>query len=213
MLLAAISDLHGHVPSPAAQSIIDKADVLCISGDVDSPSFESVEWIASLRKPVVLTPGNHDRFFSDPEDERFNWGLEPHIHVLIDKGCEIDGVRFWGTPWSPIFCDWAFMLPPDGLREKFAKIPKGIDVLISHVPPAIPRGRIGVIQGQNTQLGSRELYEAVCRAQPRFLFCGHIHTGNHERCRIVQTECYNVSYLNEQYEPTYLPRLVEIEPR
>ena len=210
MLIAAISDLHGYVPTPSVQVDIDRADVVCICGDVEGYDAQTLVWLNELKKPVVFTPGNHDRFFSDPTAKRYNWGLGPHVRVLIDEGCELGGVRFWGTPWSPIFFDWAFMLPSEGLRERFAKIPTGLDVLLSHGPPEIPRARIDTLAGRQKHLGSKELYEAVRRAQPRYLFCGHIHTGDHGRSRIGKTECYNVAYLDEDYAPAFGAKLVEI---
>ena len=47
------------------------------------------------------------------------------------------------------------------------------------------------------------------------LFCGHIHTGDHEPLTITHedgstTVCFNVSRLDERYEIVYEPRLLEI---
>ena len=210
MNLAILSDLHGYVPSPAAQAVVDKADAVCICGDIQSRAMHTFAWINAQKKPVVLVPGNHDWFLFDAAGAASNWGFGPHVRVLIDSGCEIDGVRFWGTPWSPIFFNWAFMLPPDGLREKYAKIPEGIDVLLTHSPPRIPRSRIDVVVGRRDPCGSAELAEAVLRAQPRHLFCGHIHTGDHTPVRLGSTLCRNVSYLDESYSPAFLPATLEL---
>lgn len=54
--------------------------------------------------------------------------------------------------------------------------------------------------------------------KPRYLFCGHIHTGDHEPLTTAHddgssTVCYNVSRLDENYEIAYDPRVLEIEPR
>ena len=210
MRLSLLSDLHGYVPSPAAQAIVDKADAVCICGDIQSRAMHTFAWINAQKKPVVLVPGNHDWFLYDPAGAPSNWGFKPHVRVLIDSGCELDGVRFWGTPWSPIFFDWAFMLPPEGLREKYAKIPEGIDVLLTHSPPRIPRSRIDMVEGRRDHCGSAELAEAVLRARPRHLFCGHIHTGDHTPVRLGSTLCRNVSYLDEQYAPAFLPATLEL---
>ncbi len=210
MTIAAISDLHGYIPAPAAQAVIDQADIVCICGDIESYAMHTFAWINALKKPVVLTPGNHDWFLSDPSGAKTNWGLGPHIHVLIDEGCDINGIRFWGTPWSPIFFNWAFMLPPDGLREKFAMIPENIDVLLCHSPPRIPRNRIDVVENRRDHCGSVELAEAVRRARPRHLLCGHIHTGDHSPVRLGETICRNVSYLDESYSPAFLPATLEL---
>ena len=103
MTLSLLSDLHGHVPSPAAQAVVDKADAVCICGDIQSRAMHTFAWINATRKPVVLVPGNHE---------------------------------------------------------------------------------------------DRE--------------CGHIHTGDHTPVRLGSTLCRNVSYLDEQYTPAYLPVLIEI---
>ena len=52
------------------------------------------------------------------------------------------GLSFYGSPWTlPISgkpCgDWAFQLKdtPAGIGVKFAAIPKGVDVLVTHMMP------------------------------------------------------------------------------
>ena len=47
MLLSLLSDLHGYVPSPAAQAIVDKADAVCICGDIQSRAMHTFAWINS----------------------------------------------------------------------------------------------------------------------------------------------------------------------
>ena len=39
------------------------------------------------------------------------------------SGCEIEGLKFYGSPWTPVFYDWAFMLPEVELAGKWAMIP------------------------------------------------------------------------------------------
>jgi len=83
----------------------------------------------------------------------------------------IDGVRFWGGPWQPDFHSWAFNLPRGApLAAKWAMIPDGIDVLITHGPPAgIGDGADGV------RAGCADLLAAVRRARPALHLFGHIH--------------------------------------
>ena len=66
------------------------------------------------------------------------------------------------------------------------------------------------LQTNSEHFGSHELTEAIINKRPRFVFCGHIHTGLHggvdfESCRI-----YNVSRLDERYEIAYEPTWVEV---
>jgi hypothetical protein len=49
----------------------------------------------------------------------------------------VEGITFWGSPWTTKFKDWAFMksdtdCPTTGLGGVFSKIPEGIDVLVTH---------------------------------------------------------------------------------
>lgn len=55
---------------------------------------------------------------------------------LEDEGIEICGIKFYGTPWQPEFCRWAFNLPRgSACLEKWNLIPDNVDVLITHTPP------------------------------------------------------------------------------
>jgi Icc-related predicted phosphoesterase len=81
---------------------------------------------------IIGVAGNHDfEFQRHPEAYR---GLP--WHYLENSGIELDGLTFWGSPWTPPFFNWAFMAEEDKLRSMFAKIPKHVDVLITHGPPA-----------------------------------------------------------------------------
>lgn len=189
-------------------------------------------WLKSVAENhrVIMTPGNHDYnifewYMIDHEGESFlsrrypfiqrfspeflmeNYGIE----VLIDQGTTVDGVRIWGTPWSKNFCSWAFMDSTDKLKLKYDLIPKGIDVIVSHDPPTClkPECDIDVnteeysVSGVKEHLGSTGLVSMLERVNPKYLLCGHIHSGDHKEHLIGKTKCYNVSYLNERYEPAY----------
>jgi hypothetical protein len=121
---------------------------------------------------------------------------------LEDELCEINGIKIWGSPWSvqdltphtlrahraDVFCrkhaprvpyyhDWAFMPPDDaGLKAAWAKVPAGVDVLITHGPPHKVRDK--TYQGANA--GCPLLADAVFkRIKPAVHCFGHIHTGYH----------------------------------
>lgn len=55
---------------------------------------------------------------------------------LEDNAVELYGLKFYGTPWQPEFCRWAFNLPRGkACLEKWDLIPEDCDVLITHTPP------------------------------------------------------------------------------
>ena len=55
-----------------------------------------------------------------------------------------------------------------------------------------------------------ELTEAIMEKRPRFVFCGHIHTGQHGGVDLEGSRIYNVSRLDERYEIAYEPTWVDV---
>ena len=66
------------------------------------------------------------------------------------------------------------------------------------------------LQTDSEHFGSPELTEAIAEKCPRFVFCGHIHTGLHGGVDFEATRIYNVSRLDERYEVAYEPTWVEV---
>src|SRR5947208_1687740 len=70
-----------------------------------------IDWLRSLPHAAkVVVAGNHDwPFVTTPDVARA--ALGPGIAYLEDRAAQVAGLRFWGSPWQPAFCDWAFNLP------------------------------------------------------------------------------------------------------
>ncbi|MCL7421771.1 MAG: hypothetical protein M8364_12785 [Methylobacter sp.] len=105
----------------------------------------------------------------EPEQSKM---LVKNAIYLEDSGIEIDGVKFWGSPWQPFFCNWAFNLPRGPkLAAVWAKIPEDIDVLITHTPP------YGILDkiDDGESVGCEDLSEALKRVKPKIHVFGHIH--------------------------------------
>ena len=56
-------------------------------------------------------------------------------HLLIDEQIDIQGLSIYGSPWCPLFNNWAYMLPEEQLKWKFKHIPEDLDILITHTSP------------------------------------------------------------------------------
>ena len=175
------------------------------------------EWTSSYPDiHFVVIPGNHD-FFPIAhllfKEKKMDWRYEfsPNVHFLCDSGTEIDGVKFYGTPWVPIISySWAFEAEHDVLSKRFSAIPSGLDVLITHSPPRIPGSDVDrSLQTNSEHFGSHELTEAIINKRPRFVFCGHIHTGLHGGVDVESCRVYNVSRLDERYDIAFGPTWVE----
>lgn len=223
MRLVCISDTHSmHTKIPGG---VPPGDVLIHAGDFTGRNNkiavgEFLEWLASLPHPhKILIAGNHDGVLEAEPD----WSAAalaeicPAVHYLCDTGCEIDGVKFFGQPWTPEFLNWHFMVPRgEPAANKWALIPSDTDVLITHGPPhgildqcpewhpKMPRDRRPLIS-----VGCEELGLAVNRLQPRVHVFGHIHEG-HGRVEKDGTLFVNASCLDGRYRPTNAAQVVDI---
>ena len=234
MKITAISDLHGYLPKD-----LPEGDVLCICGDIVPLEYQkdytqSVAWFAidfnrwastlPYRK-VVFIGGNHD-FFLQELGEKFRpttvmKHLLPGAHkgqsklvYLCDNSVEIDGVRFYGTPWIADLTRWAFYKPEEELVEIYSRIPKQCDVLLTHMPPLACNAGMVMQHGHyNTyaNYGSAVLAEAIASRDIKYALCGHVHTGNHipEPFGNVKN-VVNVSLKDENYKVSYSPFSFEI---
>jgi Icc-related predicted phosphoesterase len=170
--IVAIADTHGR----HADLTLPDGDVLVHAGDVcrRGELAEAVEAIAWLRAQPhatkILVAGNHDICLEgDPEAARAR--CVPGVIYLEDEETRVDGVRFWGSPWQPWYHDWAFNLERgEPLAAKWALIPEGVDVLITHGPPA----GLGDRTASGRQ-GCEDLRARVARVRPRLHVFGHIH--------------------------------------
>ncbi|XP_045585340.1 metallophosphoesterase MPPED2 [Procambarus clarkii] len=94
---------------------------------------------------------------------------------LQDEPYTICGIKLYGTPWQPEFCNWAFNLPRGKLcLDKWDAIPVETDVLITHTPP-IGHGDLCCT---GVRAGCVELLSTVqTRVKPKYHVFGHIHEG------------------------------------
>ena len=222
--ILAVSDTHGMVNLDriADKAIRTKADVLVMAGDimpadirVDQKTYFREEFLGMAYKlhkrgiEVVATPGNHDLFFREMGE------LEHPAHVLCDREIMVKDIRFYCTPWVPyINGRWAYEEEDSRLPEKFAKIPTGIDVLVSHTPPiggtfdAFDVSIQGSL-GPRRHLGSNALLTAIYQKKPKVVVCGHIHSGDHALGRIMGTAIINCSLVDEHYHEAYKPAEIQ----
>lgn len=216
-------------------------DVAFFAGDVAPlrglnqwDKYRQVEWAREEFVPwcakwpdtkIVFVPGNHDFFpiegrasgVKDGGDMQLGLEGAPNLTMLVDQAAELefpDGRKFsvYGTPWVPIINHrWAFEAYSDVLKEKFAGIPEGLDVLLTHAPPRFDYLDVSLEYGTDSErFGSEALTQAILDKKPKMCFCGHIHSGSHIGGVIGETRVWNVSRVNESYEVAYDPLELEI---
>ncbi|MEM1225944.1 MAG: metallophosphoesterase [Planctomycetota bacterium] len=215
MIIAATSDLHGNLPG------VPECDVLVVAGDIGPATrwyhdddrvarewflFKFVPWFRTQpARHVVIIAGNHDKYLErNPFPYADRW---PCFHYLQDSGATIEGVKFWGSPWTPTFFDWAFMDDDAKLADKWAMIPVDTDVLVTHGPPH----GLGDANTQGQRCGSVSLkcWREEANRLPQLHTFGHIHEGHGQS----GYGWANVSHVNEKYQPVNPVQTFDVQPR
>jgi Icc-related predicted phosphoesterase len=219
MKILCMSDTHNKLMG--CPSDWPEADVVVHAGDLTmmgtgSEIAAAGRWLNTLPAPeIVVIAGNHDWGFQ--RDREVNEAILkehcPHVTYLQDSGCEIAGVKFWGSPWQPWFHSWAFNLERGkALREKWDLIPDGTDVLITHGPPHGILDEIAWEGAPAEHVGCEELNKRVqklSRPEGRVHVFGHIHCAYGQDI-LYRTHFINAAICNEQYEPVNEPVLIEL---
>lgn len=233
MKVAVISDLHGHLPiypSPYWEGI-EECELLLICGDIlplrmQTNMIESRIWLTEEFKPwaaslpveqVYFIAGNHD-FWFERNDLTAHQIFSSHDKVRYLKNEYVDYLstqdskvyRIFGTPYCHIFGNWAFMRNNEFLAQKYNEIPENVDIFISHNAPKV--SDVGVIKEgwSGTDAGNPVLAKYVLEKKPKYAFCGHIHSGNHELQEVEGIKFANTSVVNERYDLVYKPLIIRI---
>jgi Icc-related predicted phosphoesterase len=204
--LVIVSDTHLRHPELPPGDVLIHAGDLTHAGRRDELK-RAVAWLKAQPHPHKLAiAGNHDFGLErDPELERL---FEPEIHYLCDEERVLGGLRFWGSPWTPRFHDWAFNLDRGrALRAMWERIPADLDVLVTHGPPF---GVLDRVRG-GERVGCEELRRAVEARRPRLHVFGHIHEAYGAE-RLGPTEFVNASICDLSYRPTNAPVVRELLP-
>lgn len=233
MRLVFISDTHLIDVIRGTPLHVPDGDVLVHCGDATMrgtyPEIAqfATSFAAYPHKHKVFVPGNHDWGFQTQLAERGSKGEEiDWAHCLMDRGVTIEGVKFWGSPWQPEFCNWAFNLPRGpALRAHWDKIPNDTDVLVTHSPPMGVLDRVwgyekkwvkakGHVAPRRVaeHVGCADLLLAVKRVNPRVHAFGHIHCHYGTRSGVdgLRTVFINCALADERYYLTNKPVVYDL---
>ena len=191
--VVAMADTHGF----HGKLVVPDGDVLIHAGDLTQrgtrPQLEAVrDWLKSLpHAHKVVVAGNHDFLLEDEPGAARD--LFRDFIYLEDAEATVAGLRVWGSPWQPWFHDWAFNLHRGApIDAKWRLIPEGLDVLVTHGPPA----HYGDRCFDGREVGCEDLLRHLGRARPRFHLFGHIHeargqwqVGETRVCNVTTAEC------------------------
>lgn len=209
MKIVCFSDVHGIQDSHKLTDwfMANPADILLFAGDIqrshadDGTSF--VNWLSHLPYTHKLcTFGNHDTNYKDMLETA---KLFPSVTFLNHEPIEVMGLKIFGSPYSRVFMNWAFMLHESALWERYKEIPNDTDILITHTPP------LGTLDANTSgfNCGSEALMlKLLHMTELKLHVFGHIHEG----AGMVKDKytSINASVLDEKYKLKHMPTIVEL---
>jgi len=191
MKIVTISDTHTYQNMVS----VPDGDILIHSGDATFHGYEHEvrefgEWFRSQpHQYKIYVAGNHDRSFEDSQKEALKWffgddwnhaseNSDGSTFYLQEQAVTLniggEDISIYGAPHQPWFYDWAFNVrEAHELKAIWDKIPKGIDVLVTHGPAF----RLRDANQEGIHCGCRELKKALGRVKPKLHVFGHIHEG------------------------------------
>lgn len=206
--VVAISDTHN---VPLSELDLPEADLLVHAGDstlrgrekeLEAFNRELGSVKGKYKYGVVIIAGNHDFMFQD--NPSYARKIITNAHYLQDSEVVIDGKRIYGSPWQPVFHNWAFNLPKDGeqLKKRWAAIPEGTDLLITHGPPYGIGDRVDRIlyDGEDPHVGCKLLAKRVLEVSPKVHVFGHIHEARGS-WQLQKTLYINATTCDLRYRP------------
>ena len=211
MNIVAISDTHSmhNTLTDCTPSKMPEADTFIFAGDMCGRSTSNeisnfISWVERLPyKNKIIVAGNHDIPLEYKDHGIKKQCADIGIHYLQDESVEIEGITFYGSPYTPMFYDWAFMKYDEELIPIWDKIPQETNVLITHGPPYR-------ILDRNTRgefCGSVSLFRKIKKlSNLKHHIFGHIHEdyGTEKNNNVIH---HNVSICNINYKPVNKPSL------
>lgn len=207
-----VSDLHTRDIDPPPGDILINCGDNTFRGKANEVNWLK-GWLKKQRpkyKEVIWINGNHD----------FNgeyWGpevaKETDTIYLENSGCEVLGLKIWGTPYTPTFFNWHFMLDRgEPIKKVWDMIPEGLDLLMVHGPMNGYLDTTPYDPGKH--LGCEELRKRVGVVKPKVFASGHFHDSHGQIEKVwddgSKTIIINAATCDENYDPTNPPIILEL---
>ena len=177
-----ISDTHTY---HKLLTIPENIDIVVFSGDCSNPRDpytnehevkDFIHWFKEL--PIehkIFVAGNHDTSIEKGLVKKIDFSGY-NIHYLENDYVTIDGIKFFGSPYTPNFGNWSFMKDRSKINKIWEKVDEDVDVFIVHGPPKgildLSYSRDGILE----YCGCSALKKHILnRIKPKLCLFGHIH--------------------------------------
>jgi Icc-related predicted phosphoesterase len=157
------------------------------------------ELFGALAEPAYLTYGNVD------VPRLWDTYRKPG-HQVIDGGKTVVGGVTFGFVGAGLISPYRTPneVPDSEYAAKLDAVGT-VDVLCTHIPPAVPE-LLYDTKARRMETGSTALLEVIRRTQPRYALFGHVHNPLVRRVRVGRTECVNVGH----FRATRVPYVVDL---
>jgi len=208
-----ISDTHGQ----HNELTIPPCDILIHSGDATGSGSHNVmrkfsTWFEQQpAKHKIFVPGNHELEFERNLPRSRTWFTEycPTGTLLIDQAIELEGIKFYGSPRTPTFFNWAFMADRgEAIKKYWDAIPSDTQFLITH---GAPKGILDYVPMDDFNAGCEELlYRVAQLPNLRYHAFGHLHTPGGMTQTFNNVTFINAAMCDEQYGMYREPVVLEV---
>lgn len=175
------SDSHGH---HSLIKVPEDIDLIIFSGDCanfrdkwrNEPEVKDfLNWFSSLDTPKIMIGGNHDSSIEHKVISSQDF-VDRNIMYLENEDITIDGIKIWGSPYTPTFGDWAFMKARHNMYKIWDQIPEDTDIVVTHGPGHGTLDLSYEMDGVTIkQCGCKNLKKRINKIKPKFHLFGHIH--------------------------------------
>ena len=225
MKIVALSDTHGkHRQYP--DSWIPDGDVLMHCGDFTKHGRvneleDFLDWFSQFSHEYkIFIAGNHDAIMTNHgndgppinarKEERIEellnkYWFEEKIIYLHNSGKTIDGLTFYGSPYSNSPPGWYFNTRKEENQDVWEKVFDDTEILITHGPPY----RINDKTRLSGHIGSEKLREKVEELPNlKVHLYGHNHGAHGESDKLENS--YNCSVIDDNYEISNEPVVIQL---
>lgn len=228
--IVCISDTH------MAEPELPPGDILVHAGDFTFKGRpheigQQLHWLGKHSKnyaAVICTPGNHDFGFESNYNQYRQEAADKGITFLNEEETIVQGIKFFGSPITPFFHNWAFNRYPQDIDVHWMVIPDDVNVLITHGLPyeildGVPKYDKTLIGYDShyrpkyakqlktvEHVGCPELLKRVKQlSQLKLHVGGHIHESYGQETHFG-VKFVNASIMDEDYKPVNKPIVIDL---
>lgn len=213
MKICCVADTHcdyNYIP------LIPTVDIFIHGGDIDIQNEAQLKGFNEVLNKIptkykIVIGGNHDTYLERLGMILIQKELNNCVY-LENSGVEIEGIKFWGSPITPFFNNWAFNRERgEEIKKYWNLIPNDVNILLTHGAPYNIMDLVLLANGEpGDHEGDLDLKNRIKELKNlKYHIFGHFHAsyGIEEKNNIKHI---NASLMNEEYKLVKKPIIINI---